>query len=78
MRPAPGGANMRVPTTKKTIVKLLHFNFTHRHLVLLREIQTEFPNMSLEIEAAQPHLRQFIPAHGIDLEDYNALRRLNP
>ncbi len=75
-------ALMRVFTTRKKIVCLKHFQFSFMSYQLLMHIQSQVPNLLLEIvpdltPMTMHDLHQFIPAHELDLERFQALSLIN-
>lgn len=71
---------LKVPTVRKTYVTLKHFEYTYAHLELLKNIQQLAPNLPLEVVPPDQHvhLKQFIAAFNLDLDDLKLIRRLNP
>lgn len=68
---------MKVPTHDKRIVKLLHLQFSYDDYNLLLVIQSKHPNMLLEVESSDTSRRSFVPAHLLDLENFQSLTLYN-
>jgi hypothetical protein len=74
---------MRVFLLDKRIVRLKHFQFSWASYALLMGIQQTVPNLLLEIVAdtlpmRAEDLHKFVPAHSLNLEDFNGTKFLNP
>lgn len=67
---------MRVLTSGKKIVELVDFPFGVDHLGFLLTAQAKYPNLPLRIEMSGD--KTFIPIHALNLDDFEAIKTLNP
>ena len=67
---------MRVVTSGKKIVELVDFPFGADHHRFLLTAQTKYPNLPLRIMMGGD--KTFIPIHALDLDNFEAIKMLNP
>ena len=73
---------MRVPTFDHKIVRLKWWRFCWAHYVLLVHLQSEVPNILVEIEGDAPpmterDMHRFVPLHSLNLEVFREISLLN-
>jgi len=68
---------MRVRASDGRVVRLLHFTFKEKHISLLLTLQTEVPNIKVDVRDEITHAYRQIPVFQLNLER-SELHFLNP